>query len=212
MADATQTAGSMKERLGLHTWTLDTTPLAQVLRIIDRTGWNAVELRRIDFVRAAEVGHTQADVIALVRGSGVPVAAVGVEPGWMYADGEELKRLLGVFTEQCRAAEALGAAIVMSPVDRGTGPLAQAAGRIREVGALAGQLGRMLKPSEAMMVCAAGGRSSNSRSLDLALKTLTTSSILPRLTSRSRASASSLEIRSGLFARKLAASRPFRRA
>jgi 2-keto-myo-inositol isomerase len=137
MPDAMPTAGKLGNMLGLHTWTLDTTPLARVLDVIKRTGWNGVELRRVDFVRASEAGQTAADVIGLVRGSGLPVTAVGVEPGWMYADGEELRRLLGVFTEQCRAAAALGATLVMSPVDRGTGSLQQAAARIREVGALA---------------------------------------------------------------------------
>jgi sugar phosphate isomerase/epimerase len=137
MADATRTDGRLRNKPGLHTWTLDTTPLARVLEVIKRTGWEGVELRRVDFVRAAEAGQTADDVINLVRGSGLPVTAVGVEPGWMYADGDELKRLLGVFAEQCRAASALGASIVMSPVDRGTGSLQQAAARIREVGALA---------------------------------------------------------------------------
>ena len=42
--------------LALHTWTLDTTPLADALRIAKRTGWNAVELRRIDFDRARDAG------------------------------------------------------------------------------------------------------------------------------------------------------------
>src|SRR5574341_2515203 len=32
--------------LALHTWTLDTTPLTEVLRIARATGWDAVELRR----------------------------------------------------------------------------------------------------------------------------------------------------------------------
>jgi sugar phosphate isomerase/epimerase len=137
MADATRTEGRLQNKPSLHTWTLDTTPLAGVLDIIKRTGWEGVELRRLDFVRAVEAGKTAADVIGLVRGSGLPVTAVGVEPGWMYADGDELKRLLGVFAEQCQAARALGSSLVMSPVDRGTGPLKQAAARIREVGALA---------------------------------------------------------------------------
>ena len=35
----------MRNRLALHTWTLDTTPLAEVLEIARGTGWNAVELR-----------------------------------------------------------------------------------------------------------------------------------------------------------------------
>jgi len=44
-------------KLALHTWTLDTTPLADLLQIARETGWDAVELRRIDFVRAGERGR-----------------------------------------------------------------------------------------------------------------------------------------------------------
>ena len=36
----------MTMRLSLHTWTLDTTPLADALVVIKKTGWDAVELRR----------------------------------------------------------------------------------------------------------------------------------------------------------------------
>jgi len=76
-------------RLALHTWTLDTTPLAETLRIAKRTGWDAVELRRIDFTRAFDAGSAAKDVLDLARGSGLPVAAVGVESVWMFAEGAE---------------------------------------------------------------------------------------------------------------------------
>ncbi|PYM05159.1 MAG: hypothetical protein DMD82_12015 [Candidatus Rokuibacteriota bacterium] len=55
-------------RLALHTWTLDTTPLAETLRIAKRTGWDAVELRRIDFTRAFDAGSAAKDVLDLARG------------------------------------------------------------------------------------------------------------------------------------------------
>src|SRR5262249_61316404 len=71
--------------LALHTWTLDTTPLADALRATKAAGWDGVELRRIDFARAAQKGQPAADVLALVRASGLPVACVGVELGWMFA-------------------------------------------------------------------------------------------------------------------------------
>ena len=123
--------------LALHTWTLDKTPLADALRVARESGWNAVELRRIDFARAAEAGQSADDVIGLVRGSGLPVACVGVEFGWMWADGAERRRLLQVFGEQCARAAVLGCTTVMSPVDRGEGSVAQAAASVREVGDLA---------------------------------------------------------------------------
>jgi 2-keto-myo-inositol isomerase len=133
----------MRNGLALHTWTLDTTPLAEVLRIARRTGWDAIELRRVDFVRAVEAGGSAEDVLDLVRASGVPVAAVGVESGWMFADGEEKRRLLGVFGESCRAAAALGCATIMSAVGSGRGTLRRAAASLREVGDVAAESGRM---------------------------------------------------------------------
>jgi sugar phosphate isomerase/epimerase len=124
-------------RLALHTWTLDTTPLAETLRVARETGWNAVELRRLDFTRAGEAGRPAESVIELVRASGLPVACVGVELGWMWSRGEERARLLRVFVEQCERAVALGAPTVMSPVDRGTGALGEAAASVREVADIA---------------------------------------------------------------------------
>jgi 2-keto-myo-inositol isomerase len=134
----------MATQLALHTWTLDTTPLPETLRVAKETGWNAVELRRLDFTRAAEAGRSAESVIDLVRASGVPVACVGVELGWMWSQGDEHKRLLGVFAEQCKRAVALGCATVMSPVDRGTGALREAAASVREVGDIAGTHGLRL--------------------------------------------------------------------
>jgi 2-keto-myo-inositol isomerase len=131
----------MRHVLALHTWSLDTTPLAEVLRIIRDTGWDAVELRRLDFDRAAASGQAEPDVLALVRDSGVAVAAVGVGAGWMYADGAEREHLLDVFTRSCVAAAALGCPIVMSPVDRDRGDMARAAASVRQVGDIAARHG-----------------------------------------------------------------------
>jgi sugar phosphate isomerase/epimerase len=124
-------------RLALHTWTLDSTPLAEALRIAKATGWDGVELRRIDFRRAEESGRPAESVLDLVRASGLPVACVGVEFGWMWTDGDERRRLLGVFDEQCRRAAALGCDTVMSPVDKDRGDVARAASSVREVGDIA---------------------------------------------------------------------------
>jgi len=128
-------------RLALHTWTLDTTPLADVLPIVKKAGWGAVELRRLDFTRAAERGEAAEQVIDLVRASGLPVACVGVELGWLWARGDERARLQRVFDEQCARARLLGAATVMSPVDRGRGDLAEAVTSVREVGDIAARHG-----------------------------------------------------------------------
>ena len=129
----------MWKGLALHTWTLDTTPLAEVLRVARTTGWDAIELRRLDFKRAADRGEPAAAVLDLVRQSGLPVACVGVEMGWMFAEGIERRRLLAAFDESCGWANALGCSIVMSPVDRGQGPVDRAAASLREVGDIAGR-------------------------------------------------------------------------
>jgi 2-keto-myo-inositol isomerase len=124
-------------RFALHTWTLDSTPLSDTLRIARRTGWDAIELRRIDFVRAAEAGRAADDVLAEVRASGLAVACVGVELGWMLADGTERRRLLENFAASARWAAALGCATIMSPVDRGRGDTGRAATSVREVADIA---------------------------------------------------------------------------
>jgi sugar phosphate isomerase/epimerase len=127
--------------IALHTWTLDSTPLADVLKIAPRTGWDGIELRRVDFKRAADAGRPPETVLALVRESGLPVACVGVELGWMFSDGEEKKRLLAAFAESCGWAAALGCRTVMSASDRGHGDLGHAARNVREVGDLAAAAG-----------------------------------------------------------------------
>jgi 2-keto-myo-inositol isomerase len=128
-------------KLALHTWTLDTTPLPRVLEVIRETGWDGIELRRIDFLRAAEAGEPAERVLERVRASGIPVACVGVELGWMWARGDEQQRLRRVFDEQCRHAAALGCATVMSASDRGRGDLREAADNVRAVGDIAARHG-----------------------------------------------------------------------
>jgi len=138
---APRTIPPVSFRLALHTWTLDTTPLADALRVARETGWDAIELRRIDFVRAAERGMDADAVIELVKTSGLPVACVGVENGWMWAEGDIRRRLLRVFAEQCERATRLGCTTMMSPVDVGAGDVKVAAASVREVGDIAGRHG-----------------------------------------------------------------------
>jgi sugar phosphate isomerase/epimerase len=131
----------MANPLALHTWTLDTTPLDQALAAARRTGWDAVELRRVDFLRAREAGRRDEDVFAAVRATGLPVACVGVQFGWMWAQGAERAAVLEAFAEGCRRAVALGCPRVMSPVDFGEGDPGAAAASVREVGDLAAAAG-----------------------------------------------------------------------
>src|SRR5215831_7187286 len=130
-------AQTVTAMLALHTWTLDTTPLPDALRATKAAGWDGVELRRIDFARAAEKGQPAADVLALVKASGLRVACVGVELGWMFADGAERQKLMQAFDESCRWAVALGCQTVMSASDRGRGDLARASANVREAADIA---------------------------------------------------------------------------
>jgi sugar phosphate isomerase/epimerase len=134
-------AAGPAERLALHTWTLDSTPLPEVLRVARATGWGGVELRRLDFARATAAGQAPEAVLDLVRGSGLAVACVGGQLGWMFAEGLERRRLLDAMAESCRWAAALGCATVMSPADVGPGPLERAADGVRAVGDLAAAAG-----------------------------------------------------------------------
>lgn len=127
-----------QDRLALHTWTLDTTPLAAALAATKRAGWNAVELRRVDFTRCFEAGMTNAQVRDLVRASGLGVACVGTEYGLIFAKGAERDRLLGVLDETCANAVALGCDLVMiAPGQNPPGTVAEAAANFRAGGDIA---------------------------------------------------------------------------
>lgn len=132
----------MAWRLSLHTGSLGTLPLADALRVAKETGWDGIELRYADFTRAMEAGNSIADLLGLVKASGLPVTAVGVERGWFYARGEERARLLGIIETVSGWADELGAPIVMSPCDVEQGDLQQAAASVREVGDLVARRGK----------------------------------------------------------------------
>jgi 2-keto-myo-inositol isomerase len=104
---------ALKDRIGLHTWTLDTTPLPDVLRIARETGYNAVELRHVDFVRCMEAGMSNDEVLALIRASGLAVSCVGLETGMLFAQGDEQKRLFDSMDLMCARAAALGCEVMM---------------------------------------------------------------------------------------------------
>ena len=77
---------NLTNRIGLHTWTLDTTPLPDVLRIARETGYNAVELRHVDFVRCMETGMSNDEVLEMIRASGLTVSCVGLETGMLFVN------------------------------------------------------------------------------------------------------------------------------
>lgn len=125
---------TLSHRLALHTWSLDTTPLAETLNAARAGGWNAMELRRVDFVRCFEQGMSNDDVLALIRASGLPVAVLGTEYGLIFAKGEESRRLFGVLEETCRNARALGCDMIMIAPGQNTGTIREAAANFRNAG------------------------------------------------------------------------------
>ena len=125
------------DRLALHTWTLDTTPLSETLAVVGSAGWNAVELRWVDFTRLIGQGKSNEDVLALVRASGVKVAVMGTEYGLIFATGPERDRLLGSLEQTCANAVALGCEMIMIAPGQNEGPLSLAAANLRAGGEVA---------------------------------------------------------------------------
>jgi sugar phosphate isomerase/epimerase len=128
-------------RLALHTWTIDTTPLATALEAARQGGFDAVELRRTDFKRCYEAGMSNEQVLDLIRQSGIPVGVLGVEYGWLFATGEESKRLFKDFRESCANAKALGCATLMSAPGQVNGPITDAIKYLRDAGDIAAEYG-----------------------------------------------------------------------
>ncbi len=110
----------LSNRIGLHSWTLDTTPLADVLRIARDSGYNAVELRHIDFKRCIAAGMSNEQALDMIRASGIKVAVMGLESGTIFARGEEQKRLFDSLDVMCARAAAVDCKMIM--VAPGTNP------------------------------------------------------------------------------------------
>ncbi len=125
-------------------WTIDTTPLAIALDAARAAGYDAVELRRTDFKRCYDAGMTNAQVLELVRGSGIPVGVLGVEYGWLFAKGEESRRIFAVFRESCENAVALGCNMLMSAPGPFAGTIAEAIANLRVAGEIAAEFGLRL--------------------------------------------------------------------
>ncbi len=101
-------------RLALHTWTLDTTPLDVAIAAAKAGGFDAMELRRTDFKRCYERGLSNDAVLDMVRAGGLPVCTLGCEYGWLFATGDESRRLFEDLKATCANARALGCSQVMS--------------------------------------------------------------------------------------------------
>ena len=126
-------------RLALHMWTIDTTPLAAALEAAKKGGFDAVELRRTDFKRCFDAGMTNAQVLDLIRKSGIPVGVLGVEYGWLFATGDESEQLFKVFRESCENAVALGCDTLMSAPGQVEGPISKAIEFLKRAGDIAAE-------------------------------------------------------------------------
>ena len=124
-------------RLALHMWTIDTTPLAAGLDAAKQGGFDAVELRRTDFKRCFDEGMSNAQVLDLIKKSGIPVGVLGVEYGWLFATGEESERLFKVFRESCENDVALGCDTLMSAPGQVEGPISESIKFLKRAGDIA---------------------------------------------------------------------------
>lgn len=128
-------------RLALHMWTVDTTPLKEALDAAKLGGFDAVELRRTDFKRCFDAGMSNAQVLDMIKESHIPVGVLGVEYGWLFATGDESKRLFGVFRESCENAVALGCDMLMSAPGPVNGTIKDAIGYLKRAGDIAAEYG-----------------------------------------------------------------------
>ncbi len=127
----------LSRRLALHTWSVDTTPLGDALTAARASGFDAVELRRIDFTRCHDAGLGNEQVLDLVKASGMTVAVLGTEYGLLFADGAERRRLFDVLELTCRNAVALGCPMIMTAPGQNAGTLEQAGLSLREAAQVA---------------------------------------------------------------------------
>ena len=128
-------------RLALHTWTLDTTPLAAALDAAREGGFDAVELRRTDFKRCYEKGMSNGEVLDLVRAAEMPVCTLGCEYGWLFATGEESERLFADLEVTCDNAVALDCPLIMCAPGQQSGPVSAAIENLKRGADIIGERG-----------------------------------------------------------------------
>ena len=117
----------LHSRIALHTWTVDTTPLSDALRVAREAGYNGVELRHIDFMRGQKAGMSEAAMVKLVRDANIKVAVIGTESGVLFAAGDDLARRLDSLRYVSEKAVALGCEVIMvSPGANAPGGMAVA--------------------------------------------------------------------------------------
>ena len=132
----------LHNRIALHTWTLDTTPLADALRIAREAGYNAVELRHIDFMRGLKAGLSEEAMVKLVRDANIKVAVIGTESGVLFETRDELKRKLDSLHYVCEKCVALNCDVIMvAPGQHAEGGMALAIQNFRTCAEICGEHG-----------------------------------------------------------------------
>ena len=135
----------LHNHIALHTWTLDTTPLADALRIAREAGYNAVELRHVDFMRGRKSGMSEEAMVKLVRDANIKVAVIGTESGVLFETGDALKRLLESLRYVSEKAVALGCDVIMlSPGQNAPGGVALAKQNLKNCAEITAEYGLKL--------------------------------------------------------------------
>lgn len=130
--------------LALHLWTVDTTPFEEALAAAKAGGFEAVELRRVDFERARKSGLSNTEILGRVRASGLKVSAVGCEYGWTFAAEADRERLFASLEEACERAVMLDCPMVMSGIGAGAASLAEGVANIGRAGEIVARHGLRL--------------------------------------------------------------------
>ena len=131
-------------RLALHTWSVDTTALAPAIAAAREGGFDAVELRRTDFKRCYEQGMSNGAVLEAIRAERMPVCTLGCEYGWLFATGDESKRLFADLKETCNNAKALNCSQIMTAPGPFVGPMKDAIENLKRGADLIGEHGLTL--------------------------------------------------------------------
>jgi 2-keto-myo-inositol isomerase len=131
-------------RLALHTWSVDTTDLVPAIAAAREAGFDAVELRRTDFKRCYEKGMSNGAVLDTIRAERMPVCTLGCEYGWLFATGDESKRLFADLKQTCDNAKALNCSQVMTAPGPFVGPMKDAIENLKRGADLIGEHGLTL--------------------------------------------------------------------
>jgi sugar phosphate isomerase/epimerase len=131
-------------RLALHTWSVDTTALVPAIVAAREGGFDAMELRRTDFKRCYEQGMSNGAVLDAIRAERMPVCTLGCEYGWLFATGDESKRLFADLKETCANAKALNCSQVMTAPGQYAGPMKDAIENLKRGADLIGEQGLTL--------------------------------------------------------------------